>query len=217
MDLRSLKKLAVVSAVALSTALYSGGAFAASVQSGQPNTVNVTGTVQNTITVTTTPLDFGTIAAESKSGSTATGVLTPGAVTLTGTPGTGPGTAKVIPDTGNPPSSADIVLTGFTSTQLNVDYGTVVNMTNGTDTLYIGQLKDNLTTPDQGTGVQQGIWNAAAPYGSGAAAVQGQGTTDATSGNLEFHVGGTLVTSNTVTGVLSNGAYTGSFDITVSY
>lgn len=62
MNLKHLKKLAMVSAVALS-GVYAGTLSAAPYTIDTQLTVAVTATVDNLIDVVTTPVDFGTIGA----------------------------------------------------------------------------------------------------------------------------------------------------------
>ncbi len=218
MNFHSFKKLAAVSVLALSTALVVGNAIAANVQSGSPTTVPITATILNSLTYTKTDLSFGTIGAIAKAADNAVATVGPGAVTLTDDPGAASTDARIVKDKDNVPSVATISITGYASTPLFIDYSGVTDMTDGTKTLYIVQLVDNLNAPTTGVGTQLGRWRIAggahsAPAGN---TQQGQGTTTA-GGVLAWKIGGSFATDEATSFVYPNGLYSGDFDVTVSY
>jgi len=207
MHLGSFKRLATVSAIALTASMYSGSAFAVSVQSGAPTTIPMHATVLNTFTVTTTPLLFGTFGATPKAGNQAQAVLTPAGI-LTDAPGGGnAANARIAKDPTNGPTVSSVTVVGLGSTQVKVDYSNIVNMINGAGTFVISSIDDNLNSPVTGVG-------GVAGHG-GAVPTQGNATTLA-NGHLDFSIGGKFQTSATATPYV-NGLYVGSFDVTLSY
>jgi hypothetical protein len=212
MKLGHIKKLAAVSVVALSTAMYAGDVMA--VQSGVATPVTTAVTVDNTIDVVVTPLNFGRFAAVRKTADAASSILAPGAVTLPADTGVSFASARIVPDTATPPSTATVTITAFPSTIMYIDYHTVVDLTEAGsgDVVKITNIVDNLAAPTTGTGGVNGSWDSVA------AEVQGYGTTAAITGILAFNVGGTITTDQTDgDAVYANGTYNGSFQMTVSY
>lgn len=215
MDLRTFKKLALVSAVAFGAVLYADSARSAPILSGTATSVPITATVNNTITVNTTPLSFGTVAAIGKAATNAVATVAPGATTLTDAPGLST-VARILKDTGNTPTTASVTIGAFNNTLIHIDYSGITDMSNGgAQVLEIVHLKDNLNTPDTGVGGTAGNWNDAAGYAPGPATNQGTATTTG-AGALVFHIGGSFATAS-ANYVYTNGTYNGDFDVTVSY
>ena len=206
MDIRSFKKLVAVSALALGVTAYANGAWA--IQSGDPNTINVTATVENTIIVVTSPLDFATLGAMSDAVDTATASVSPAGVFT----GDSSPQAAIVNDPTTTVAAATINVTAFQSTQLFLDYSNVVDMTEaGGDTFIITDLLDNADVPTTGVGGVAGSWNNITGNSPGSV------TTDAL-GVMEVAIGGSIITDPiTVAAAYTDGAYTGSFDLTVSY
>ncbi|MDD9899564.1 MAG: hypothetical protein OXT65_01130 [Alphaproteobacteria bacterium] len=206
MKLKNWKKMAAVSAIALSVAAYGTGAFAAAVQSGDPNTVNVTATVENTINVTVVDMDFGQIGAMGHGTDTATMTLAPDD---TLTDDSDP-QASLVADPTSTPAAANITVAAFQNTILYVDYQNIVDLVNGGETLVLDNIVDNLDAPTTGVGGTAGGWT------SGGGSSTGDATTDG-GGALVFDIGASISTTTAVTGAYTDGAFAGTFEVVVSY
>jgi hypothetical protein len=217
MSFKLFTRLASFGGVALGLVLYAGNANAVPVQSGDPTTVDINAEVFNTINVTTTTLDFGTIAALGKIADRATATVAPGAAVLTDDPGAGFADARIAADSGNPPATSQVTLVAVANTPLFIDYAFNTDLVEGGsgNTIRLSHIADNLLTPDTGVGGTSGNLDRAV-FGPGPATNQGTATTDNT-GTLVFHIGGSITTDNAADLVYANGAYTGQFDMTVSY
>ncbi len=207
MSLKSFKKLAAVSVIALGVTAYAGGAWA--IQSGDPNTINATATVENTILVVTSPLDFATIGAMSDGVDVATASVSTASVFT----GDSSPLAAIVNDPTTTAAAATLNVTAFQNTQLFIDYSNVVNMSEaGGDTFIITDLSDNANAPTTGVAGVAGSWNVITGNS------QGSVTTDGT-GVMEIAIGGAIATDPVTVpaGAYTDGVYTGSFDVTVSY
>lgn len=206
MNLASFKKLAVLSTVALGVAaMYSDEVLAVNYQLGAPVTVTASATVENTFDVTiTNGLSFGTIGAVADTTDVARLTVAPDSSVTEdeGNGWLGSDQAAIVVDAGaTAPDAADISVNGFEATTIYVTYSNIVNPTDGSQSFILTDLLDDLTTP--------GSYD-------GSTRVIGQGTTDG-SGDLTFHVGGSIETTTTAAVAYADGAYAGSFDVTFSY
>lgn len=217
MNFNRLTRMAVVSAVALGAAAYSGSAWAAAYEldSGVAVNVPVTAHVLQTVDVTVTQdIDFKDIGIhQDKVGAdTATSTMTPAGV-VSEDAGVAEGDARFVTDSGDVPEPAIITLTGaFPTTNIHVDYVLNTSLTcaacgAGTPVLTLTNVADNLSAapgPAVGTGVQGGNF-----------ATNGIGTTTA-GGALTWNIGATLTTVASANDY-ETGNYNGSFDMYLSY
>ena len=209
MNLKSFSKLAVVSALALGTAMYASGVTAATI--GTPITVDFTANVVNTITVGVTDGTFGDIAAVRDTADQALLVMTPAGV-ITDDNGNGFGAsdpAALVADPGSAtaPSGAIIAVTNaFVNTPLYVTFDNCVDLALAGETI----LLDNITT-DLATTTAHSC--ALAP----GAFVASFENTDA-AGALTFNIGASLQTPIAASyAPYTSGVYTGSVDMYISY
>jgi hypothetical protein len=222
MDLTYFNKRIAVSVAILGLSVYAGSAGAAPILSGTAQVIPIQATVLNTIAVTiNSNLTFGTVAAIGKAADQATASVAPGAVVLTNDTGAGnSANARIIGDTTNPPSPADITLQGFNSTTVFVSYSNVVDMVNGAGKkFFLVHLKDNLNAPTVGVcPCTQGNWGLGAQGDPGPVTNQGKAVTTG-AGALQFHIGGWLSTDMAAGNFvyLNTTPYVGSFDVTLSY
>ena len=205
MKLTSFKKLAAVSAVALSVAI-AGAANA--VQIGTPVVIPITATVENTITVTvTTPVSFGTVGAIRDTVDTASLAMTAAGV-VTEDPGNGfLGTdpaAMVFDPIGVAQPAAGVidVTAAFENTALYVTYQNCINPTLAGEIFTLSAIVDNLLSPGS--------------FDCAAARVIGFETTDGT-GALQFNVGATITTTTISNAAYTDGLYSGSVEAVFSY
>lgn len=221
MNLRSFKKLAAVSAVALSAAMYSHTAGAAAVQSGDPTTVTTGATVENTFTVTVVQtLDFGTVGAMMDPTDTATFTVEPdGSDTFTDDPGNGYlGTdpAALVSSEDDPAVAANVTVAGFKNVNIWVTYDNFTDVASGGDAFEIQEVHDNLSTLTCTGAAITTPTNGAATLAAPASPTIGLGCTDA-SGDMDYLIGGTIETKTGTYGPYPDGAYAGAFDVTFSY
>lgn len=217
MNIKSFGKIAAVSAIAMVAAMHAAGVVAAPVQIGDPVQVDITATVENTIDVTVTnPVRFGQIGAMNSqtAADTATAQVLPDDSTNGGDPGTGYGTASQASIVFDPADAAnvgaaDVAITGaFINTDLFVTYDTCANLTGpGTEVFVLHSIQDNLATPNNLD------CTAAAAYGT---YTFGSGTTDG-AGALSFNIGATIDTDGSSDAAYTDGAYSGSVQMYVTY
>lgn len=216
MNIKSFGKIAAVSAIAMVAAMHAAGVVAAPVQIGDPVQVDITATVENTIDVTVTnPVRFGQIGAMNSqtAADTATARVAPNDA-LTDDPGTGYGTASqasIVFDPGDVANTgaADVDITGaFANTDLYVTYDTCADLAGpGAEVFVLHSIQDNLPTPNSHD------CTAAAAYGT---YTFGSGTTDG-AGALSFNIGATIDTDGSSDAAYTEGAYTGSVQMYVTY
>lgn len=206
MNLASLKKSATLSALLVAlAAMYSDEVMAVSYQLGDPVTVSVTATVENSVDVTiVNGLSFGTIGAVADTTDVASLVIDPDSTPHedAGDGWLGASQAAIVVDpSSTQPAAATITVTGFDTTTIYVTYSNIDHPTDGTQNFILTDLLDDLAVPGSYDGTTR---------------VNGQGTTDG-SGDLTFHIGGTLQTTTAAAVAYADGAYNGSFDVTFSY
>lgn len=187
-NLRALKLLALTTALALP--LLSGPSHAQNTV-----TVPVTATVQNAITLTLVdPLNYGTIIAINDGTQTATAnVATTDALTFTTT-----GAPALTAAATGTPTAGEITIAGVVGATINLTIQTVVDPTDGTDTLALSAFLTD---------------------------VNGGGSTARTVGTSFAHTAlaldtmliGATITTPAQPGQIGDGAYAGSFDVLASY
>ena len=206
MNLKSFTKFAAVSAVALSAAMYASGVIAASIQIGDAMDVNVNATVENTIDVVITDIDLGEIGSMNDTVDIATFTLAPDG-TITDDPGNGFGNtdpASIVnnPDVASTPGTIDVT-NAFFNTDLYATYDNCTDITDGTDTFTLLSIADDMTTP--------GSYDCVADV-----LVAGVASTDGT-GALTINLGVSITTDQAANAAYTDGAYTGDFDMFLSY
>lgn len=216
MNTKSFTKIAAVSAIAMMAAMHAAGVVAAPVQIGDAVQVDITATVENTIDVAVTnPVRFGQIGAMNSltAADIATASVAPDD-TLADDPGTGYGTAdqaSIVFDPGDVANTgaADVDITAaFENTDLFVTYDTCVDLAGpGAEVFNLISIQDNLPTANS--------HNCATPAAFGAYTF-GSGTTDGT-GALSFNIGAVIETDGTADTAYTDGAYTGSVQMYVTY
>lgn len=201
-----------VSALALFLAIPVNQVDAATVNNGGNIPIQITANVTSQFDVTTTNLLYDEILVRGDTVDTATASISQHDSSFTPDPGTGPGSAYI---TNNAGTQARAVVTATllpNNTPVTVSYNTVVDLGNGTSSFAVA-LVDNLNSLVADSDI--GVDGTAGSYPVGGPAVPGTATTDAT-GQLTFGIGGSITTKTTNTGY-SPGAYTGSFNVTISY
>lgn len=209
MNIKNIKILAGLGAVALGTAFFANPAAAFNVQAdgSDPFAVSATTNVNNIMDVAFTTLQFGTFGAVKDPGvNVATATLSPAGVF---TPSTTGGLAKIIDANLADHSPSTITIAAQPSTQLYASYSAVVDVA-GTITpanvFTVQTLTDDLGTVVGG--IAGGGMTAPGVF------VEGSAATDI-AGALVFHIGGSLVEIAGTT--YSSEPYAGSFDLTMSY
>lgn len=209
MTIKNFKKLAGIGAIALGSLVFASYSNAAVINSGGFVTIAATTTVNNQLDVVITPLAFGTFGTVHDVANVDTATATVSLLNVFTQDLAGP--AKII-DGGGAHTAATVTITAFPSTRLYADYTNVTNIV-GTVTpahiLTVTDLADNLGAPNTGTGGTNGTWSSTGPT-----AVQGKALTNG-AGSLVFRIGGTIVTAAATT--YNSEAYSGSFDLTLSY
>jgi hypothetical protein len=215
------KILAGVSALALGSAIFTGtaSAFTGTVTTGGSFTSNAQAQVTNTLTVTTSPLAFGTFAALGDGTNVVTATLS-ATGTFTGSSNVG---SKIIDAKQGDHSASSISVTGFPGVTLYSNYGNVHDLAGVSgDIFQVVYVADNLATVGgrnvtaNGTG---GVADTCEALGGGTApthSATGSGTTNAGTGILTFGIGAKIQTV-AATKVYHSEAYTGTFDLTLSY
>lgn len=209
----SLKKLAAVSAIALTIGLSAQTASAAQFEmdGSTPYTANVTAGVDNTADLVVTDVAFGTIGVTSDAVDTADLIMDPTTGTITDDlgPGVGgAGEAHIVSETNTGTPGVATLSAGLANTQVFAYYSNLVDLTcggclaPGNPDLVLEQIQDDLATPGSYTQ-------------STATSVTGIGTTDAT-GALTWNIGATIQTVATAS-PYETGTYTGKFDIMLTY
>lgn len=208
----SLKKLAAVSAIALTIGLSAQTASAAQFEmdGATPYTANVTAGVDNTADLVVTDVAFGVIGVTSDAVDTADLIMDPaGAITDDLGAGVGgAGEAHIVSETNTGTPGVATLSAGLANTQVFVYYRNLVDLTcgaclaPGNPDLVLEQIQDNLATPGSYTK-------------STATSVTGIGTTDAT-GALSWNIGATIQTVATAN-PYETGTYSGKFDIMLTY
>ena len=208
MNLLKLKQLATVSAVALGFAAFmpSTAWSAAFDMDDDTVTVNVTAAVDNTADFATTPVDFETIGVTSDAADTADLVMDPATGAITDDLGAGvggPGEAHIVSDDDAGTAGTAALTNALPNSQVFVYYASPTNLTDGTaPDLTLEVINDDLATPGSFTS-------------TGAVQVVGIGTTDV-AGSLSWNIGGTISTVATAA-PYETGAYTGSFEVQLTY
>jgi len=212
MNLKKLRILAGVSAVALTLALGSSPLQAYEMDSGTPIPIPFDTTVLETVTVVTTNLAFGDVAVHQDAVDTADLTISPlGVITQDLA-----GPARFVSD-GNGKAAATVTLTAaFPTTDIYVDYNTPVDLSCGLcvgppPALKLIKVTDNLNAPIVGTGHTATVLDVLTPANT----VEGRGTTSA-GGALTWDIGATIRTTPSAL-YYSTGTYTGSFDMIMSY
>lgn len=185
-----LFKIAALSTV-LGFSMLSGTAQAQNVV-----TVPVNATVQNAITLTLVdPLSYGTIVAINDGTQTATSTVAPDTSAMTHTTTGAP--AIMAPATGTP-TAGEITVAGVVGATINLTIDTVVDPTDGTDTLALSAF----TTDINGGGSTARTVGTAFGY---------------TATALDTVNIGATITTPAQPAQIGDGAYAGSFNITASY
>jgi hypothetical protein len=202
----NFKNLAMVSAMALGIASYSGTAWSAAFEMDDVGVViAVTAAVDNTIDVTTTPIAFGTIGVTSDAVDTASLVMNPTTSAVVDDIGAGLGIneAHIVSATNTGTAGTVTVANALPNSFIYAYYGTLVNLTDGAGpVLTLDSITDNLAVP--------GSYTAAT-----STQVAGRGSTNGT-GDLVWGIGAAIGTQATATRYDTN-TYTGSFTMILSY
>ncbi|HEY8190071.1 MAG TPA: hypothetical protein VIF12_05255, partial [Micavibrio sp.] len=147
----NFRNLAMVGAVALGIASYSGTAWSAAFEMDDVGVViAVTAAVDNTIDVTTTPIAFGTIGVTSDAVDTAALVMNPttGAVVDDIGPGLGINEAHIVSATNTGTPGTVTVANALPNSLIFSYYGTLVNLTDGAGPLLVlDSITDDLNVP----------------------------------------------------------------------
>lgn len=213
MNLKNLRTLAGVSAVALTLALNGSPVRAAGYEMDSGTAINVPFDAQvlETVTVNTTNMAFGNVAVEQDPIQTATLVMAPSGVITQSLAGP----ARFVADSvGN--LAATVTLTAaFPNTAIFVDYQTPVDLACGacgaSPKLTLIKVTDNLNAPTLGVGGVATVLDVLVPGNT----VEGNGTTTA-GGALTWAIGASIRTVASVN-PYATALYTGSFDMVLSY
>lgn len=216
MNTKSFTKIAAVSAIAMMAAMHAAGVMAAPVQIGDAVQVDITATVENTIDVeVTNPVRFGQIGAMNSL--TAIDIAEASVApddSTTDDPGTGYGTASQASIVFDPADVANVgaadvdITAAFANVELFVTYDTCADLAGpGPEVFTLVSVEDNLPTPNSQDCA------AAATYGT---YTFGSGVTDG-AGALSFNIGATIATDATSDAAYTDGAYSGSVQMYVTY
>lgn len=207
----NLKKLAAVSAIALTIGLSAQTASSApfEMDGATPYTANVTAAVDNTADLAITDIAFGTIGATSDAVDTASLTLNPTTNSITDDVGAGvggAGEAHLVSET-NTGTAGVATFAGLANTLVFAYYSNLVDLdcalcTGGNPVLTLEQIQDDMATPGSYTK-------------STATSVTGIETTDGV-GALVWNIGATIQTVATAA-QYETGTYAGTFDVMLTY